>query len=239
MTRKHILVCGMSRAGTTLLHSLLMNTLPGFDFFDREVPALAHVTHPRNLVTKRPLDCLQLDQIEPRFAGVDLRIVFCVRDPRAVICSTHPEVPHDYFIGYRHQYFIVPAQGICEPSNPGLRQIHAAWRAVRGRAYTLHYENLVQDPDGTQAGLFDFLGEPVSQRFSSFDETSPVAAGMAVALNGQRPIDVDSLESWTRHPLRIWNEFTENTGLFEMVRELGYEHDNDWFTRRYARRLAA
>lgn len=239
MKRKHILICGMSRAGTTLLHSLVLNSLAGFDFFDSEVGALTQARHAGNLVTKRPLDCLQLEQIERVLADVDLRIVFCVRDPRAVICSMHRDVPHDYFIGYRHQYFIVPAQGICEPTNPGLKQIFAAWRAVRERAFTMYYEDLVANPDATQARLFEFLGEPIQRPFSAFDEHSAVAPGMAVALNGQRPIDADSLDAWTRHPLRIWNEFTENTALFDMVRELGYEADNRWFTTRFARRLVA
>ncbi len=239
MKRKHVLICGMSRAGTTLLHSLILNSLGGFDFFDAEVSALAHARYARNVVTKRPLDCLLIEQIERELAGVDLRIVFCVRDPRSVVCSVHRDVPHDYFIGYRNQYFVVPDRGQCEPTNPGLRQIFAAWRTVRDRAFTMFYEDLVTDPDATQLRLFDFLGEPIQRSFSAFDESSRTAGRMAVALNGQRRIDADSIDSWTRHPLRIWNEFTENTALFEMLRELGYERDNRWFTTRFAHRLVA
>lgn len=239
MKRKHVLICGMSRAGTTLLHSLILNSLAGFDFFDTEVSALAHAGHPANVVTKRPLDCLLLERIEHELADVDLRIVFCVRDPRSVICSTHRDVPHDYFIGYRSQYFVVPDKGICEPTNPGLKQIFAAWMAVRDRAFTMYYEDLVAEPDATQSRLFDYLGEPMQRRFSAFDESSKTAAGMAVALNGQRSIDASGLDAWTRHPLRIWQEFTENTALFAMLRELGYERDNRWFTTRFAHRLVA
>lgn len=239
MKRKHVLICGMSRAGTTLLHSLILNSLAGFDFFDTEVSALAHGGHPRSLVTKRPLDCLVLEQIERQLSDVDLRIVFCVRDPRSVVCSIHRDVSHDYFIGYRSQYYIVPDQGICEPTNPGLRQVFAAWRKVRDHAFTMYYEDLVSDPDAAQRRLFDYIGEPFQHRFSAFDESSKTAAGMAVALNGQRRIDADGLDSWTKHPLRIWNEFTENPALFEMLRELGYEKDNRWFTMRFAHRLVA
>ncbi|WP_409563257.1 hypothetical protein [Hyphomicrobium sp. MC8b] len=93
----------MSRSGTTMLHSLLMNSLPHFNFYEREISALQATEPADNLVTKRPLDCFSLDEIFAGSQEKNLKVIFCVRDPRAVVCSTHKMVPHDYFIGYRHQ----------------------------------------------------------------------------------------------------------------------------------------
>jgi hypothetical protein len=237
MPKKHVVICGMSRAGTTLLHSLLLHSMAGFDFFPQEVAALTMTSHPRNLVTKRPLDCLELANIYRAMTTVDLRIIFCVRDPRSVVCSHHANVSHDYFIGYRSQYFVIPEQGICEPTNPGLQHIFAAWRLVQGSVYTLRYEDLVSSPDETQENLFRFLGTSIERKFSDFDENSKIASEMLVAMNGQRRIDTRGVNAWHSHPLRIWNEFTDNPEMFEMVRMLGYESDDEWFIRRYARRL--
>ena len=166
-----------------------------------------------------------------------LKIIFCVRDPRNLICSTHKNVPHDYFIGYRNQYFVVPDQGICQPSNPGIRDIMKAWRATKDLAFTLKYEELVTDPDTTQSRLFEFIGAEIDTRFSEFNENSIVAPRMTAALNGIRPIDQSGLDNWKQHPLRIWNEFTENTELFQILNELGYEKDSEWFVQRFRAKL--
>lgn len=220
-----------------MLHSLLMNSLPQFTFYEREVSALLATEPSDCVVTKRPLDCFSLKEIFANVQQKDLKVIFCIRDPRAVICSTHKLVPHDYFIGYRFQYFIYPEKGICQPTNPGLAKIYEAWLQNRECVHTLKYEDLLTDPDGTQKLLFDYIGETASERFADFNRKSRVASEMSVALNEIRAIEKDNVQTWKKHPIRIWSEFTENRELFDMLIELGYERDNSWFLEMFKAKL--
>lgn len=190
------------------------------------------------ILTKRPLDCLDLATIFTRLVDRDLRVIFCVRDPRDVICSVHRLVPHDYFLGYKNQYFIDGKNQTISLSNPGLKQVYAAWRGFADKVLTVRYEDLVLRPETVQRAIYAHVDEQPKGDFSEFSESSKVSEKMVVALNGARQIDSKGVGIWRKHPQRVWQEFTDNPALFEMVIGLGYEVDTEWFRSTYRSRLA-
>ena len=91
--RKRIIICGISRSGTSLFYILLWNSIPGLGAPVGEVSALSMGNEHDFYLTKRPLDCMNLTQIFSKFSGDDVKVIFQIRDPRDVICSTHTSVP--------------------------------------------------------------------------------------------------------------------------------------------------
>jgi len=149
----------------------------------------------------------------------------------------HKLVPHDYFIGYKNQYFLDVKNHISSLSNPGLKQIYASWSRFADKVLTVRYEDLVLRPETVQKAIYAYVGEHPESDFSEFSESSRVSEKMVVALNGTRQIDSKGVGIWRKHPQRVWQEFTDNPALFEMVVKLGYEVDTEWFRSTYKSKL--
>lgn len=233
---KHVIICGMSRSGTSLLYTLLANALPGFTFLDKETSAVSVTGIDRPLLTKRPLDCMLLEHIY-ELNDRDVKVLFCIRDPRDVICSVHKNVPHDYFIGFKNQYFVVPDKGICQPTNPGLLQIVTQYSSFNGSFLPIKYEDLVLDRAATAGKIAEYIGETVNIDAFEISEKTNVPNGIMKALNGVRNIDTKSVGQWKKHPLRVWNEFTENKQMHDLMNILGYEQTPHWFFEHYREKL--
>lgn len=237
---KRIIICGMSRSGTSLLYTLMANAIKGVRFNEKEVSALQYEFHDPVCLTKRPLDCFLLDQIFASFPRDDIRIIFSVRDPRDVICSVHRNVPFDYFCGFQNQYFVNPVEKTATLTNPGLWSIFQAWLKYKDHpnVITSRYEDLTTDPLGTAERLGKFIGEDmVSTGAFDIGEQTRIPNKMDQALNGVRAIDKKSVSVWRKHPQRVWTEFTNNKQMHDIVSALGYEEGPHWFFHHFAGRL--
>src|SRR5262252_3756205 len=86
--RKHILICGFPRSGTTMLQLMIENGIPEAKRFGRETGGWRAATYClRNhakAITKVPHDVFRLSPLRNFYAtrDVDLKIILMLRDPR-------------------------------------------------------------------------------------------------------------------------------------------------------------
>ena len=237
----HVVICGFSRSGTTLLYNLLLNTVRNHTFLDHEVSALGHLDDD-DLVTKRPLDIFNVERIAngKRMRGRDVRFLMMLRDPRDMLLSRHEKVADDYFMDADHCYFL--GDGKVAKTNPGILPTFeklislAATPALDGRLFCIKYEEFVDNLDAAQSRFEDAFGFAFSKPLSAFYRPETLAApdfrtadGMAAALNGIRPVDGGSRGRWMNDPERIVSQFIKHPALFDMLEALGYETDRSWF----------
>jgi len=236
--KKRIIICGLSRSGTSLLYTLLANALPNIRFMEKEKSALNYEFDDDICLTKRPLDCFNLDQIMETYAGDDIRLLFSIRDPRDVICSVHQAAPHDYFIGFQNQYFINSAANLATLTNPGLWDTFQVWSKYSKlpQIRTVRYEDLVTNAATTLERIGIFLDEDLLKN-SQITEATRIPEGMKAPLNGIRKIDSKSVGIWRKHPQRVWQEFTNHEKMHLIMSQWNYEANPNWFLRHFGQRL--
>jgi len=201
--RTHIVICGHSRAGTTLLHEVMRQSMPDWHFYDCEMP-FDRAQHDK-VVTKRPLDVMKFSDLQEYAENVDLKILLCIRDPKSMLTSYHKSVPGDYFYHADKQYF-VPKAGRPSLTNPGLIPVHNA-------IMRLHQSDL-----NTEIVRY----EDTLKRSYAPGQTPEK---MARALNGDRPIDTSRIEAWKEHIPRLKNQFSQFPKLYEIMETYGYDID--------------
>lgn len=202
--RTHIIICGHSRAGTTLLHEIMRQSMPDWHFYDRETPFRA-ATHDK-VVTKRPMDVLRFRELRDYSKEVDLKVLLCIRDPKALLTSYHKSVPNDYFYHADKQYY-VPKSGRPILRNPGLIPIHnAIMRLHESEIPTeiVRYEDTLKRP---------YVAGQAPEK-------------MTRALNGDRPIDTSRLEAWRNHMPRLKDQFSRFPKLYKIMDIYGYDIDS-------------
>lgn len=224
----HLVVCGYSRAGTTLFYAMLRAALgAGWQTFDRERPALqVGRSQARHICSKRPLDVLQAGEILQRCR--DPWLIALVRDPRDALTSMHASVPDDFFVHADCQYF-VPRRGRPRRTSPGLLSIDRAIRSLPGeRSWVLRYEDLVRDPADVQARLANQLGLTFQEDLTAWQNGS-LSPNLRRALNGVRPLDASGVGRWRSYPDRIREQFTAYPELHDVLRRRGYEQNGAWW----------
>ena len=228
---KRFVICGMPRSGTSILYTLLANAIKEVEIFDGEKSALSMGSSDEVYLTKRPLDCMDLDEIFSTFHEDDVRVIILIRDPRDVICSTHVSVPHDYFIGYQNHYYVNEEKGYTTLTNPGIRGIVLGWLRHKDKSnvLTLTYEELVSNKTETVRVLANFLDIELDDKSFDVEETTQVPKNLIGALNGIRKLNTSTVGIWKKHPIRVWDEFTSHKELHDIMRHLGYERNADWF----------
>ena len=236
--KKRIIICGLSRSGTSLLYTLLANAMPKIRFLEQEKSALNYEFDDEICLTKRPLDCFNLHKIFEIYSEDDVRILFSIRDPRDVICSVHQAEAHDYFIGFQNQYFVNPAANVATLTNPGLWDTFQVWSKCsrQKNVYTVRYEDLVKNPAATLELISTFLGENLLDD-NQITENTRIPKGMTAPLNGIRRIDDNSVGIWKKHPQRIWQEFTNHEKMHLIMARWDYEPDPNWFLQYFAQKL--
>jgi len=234
---RHVVICGYSRSGSTLLYAMLRACLPGFSYPDGEAAAEAFVAAPGDHVTKRPFDVFAIGRVlAANAAGKRIDVLVNIRDPRAVLTSRHSEVPDDHFCDADLQWGFSTGRGAFRRASPGLLPTHNAVCALLADpppgvsvAMPVRYEELVADPLRVQRRLARRLGLSFSGRFDEFHGRG-VPAPMLGALNGLRPPDASRLEAWLapEHRARLLDQFGRFPALLDVVRAYGYEADDAW-----------
>lgn len=225
---------------------MLGATLPGLTFEPFERSALHSIQIKGSRASKSPMDVLEL----PRLASRNLwkkrmLILICIRDPRDLVTSRHPMLPDRYFIGYDHSWWPgnkefsewkYDAPGIGEIS----RAIGAAEKLVGLDIYMVRFEQLVGQPDEVQQQIGWRFGLEFSGSFSGFHKaagrlpylyTGRFNARDANLVREHKPVDRSRAGKWraVEHFERIRGQFDSHPELFEIVREYGYETDDNWF----------
>lgn len=234
---RHILVTGQSRAGSSLLYSMLRRTLRGFNIPGPEFPARAVIHMPGDTCSRRGYDLFDFDRIVLAAEGRKrLDMIVMLRDPRDILTAFDPRLPDDYVCSADRSYFTA-AQGGPQQILPGVLQIHqqimqiAASNDLPQGVVMLKYEHLVEEPRRVQNLLADGLELSFDGDFSHYHTREIETHGPD--LNGVRPAGAPRDQRWRipHHRDRIIDQFTRFPELHEIVEGLGYEPDRSWFDR--------
>jgi len=104
------------------------------------------------------------------------------------------------------------------------------WEAYKRKdGFEVRYEELTRDPDRIQDELLLTFDFEYQGKFSDFHNTEPPDTNMRKAINGLRPVDRG--HDWREHKERIRDQFTRFPQMFDILIEMGYEEDNNWYER--------
>lgn len=232
----HIVQCGYPRSGSTMLYNMLRSTVEGYQFYDKETPASWVINDPGDKITKDPKDVFYMREIQ-EVLGDDVRFLVSVRDPRSVLCSKHVNTGDLYKVSWDFTWKRGPAKMVRKGRRKGLRRESPKhmglidWhKAIMGTPVSamVKYEDVITSTEEVQTRLGRIFGFAYRAAFSDF-HTSDIPPRLAHQLNGVRPVDSSRIESWHSHPERIKQQFTECPELFDILIQLGYEKNTEWF----------
>jgi len=250
MTNKsNIVICGFPRSGTSLLYSLLLNTVKSHELphaetsytdlkgrFSRQgaCPAL----------TKKPMDILKAASSE---IPIETPLIIVIRDPRDVLLSKHPKLTKqgidDFFIHADLRYRF-DSEGRACLGKPGLLDYCTAikqvieQRAAIGNFVLCHYEDLIKAPDALQEALkkvgIEYRTNALFSDWNKQDNSQRINSNhhpqISEALNGIRAIDPQNLGKWAqpKNIERIAEQFTRFPTLQTWLETFGYEKNCSW-----------
>jgi hypothetical protein len=203
--KKHIIICGYSRAGTTLFYQIKRQEMDTkkWKFFDEE-RTFSKAGNNNFVVTKRPLDVFKFEKIQKYSKKVDVEILLCIRDPRSMLTSFHKSVPDDYFIDADYQYLVTKSKSPSK-TNPGLIPIYYAIdRFLNSNLKTklIKYEDVVLNKKYTPGQTPENLRR---------------------ALNGDRELDKSRISAWKQHLPRLKEQFSKFPKLYDIMEDYGYD----------------
>jgi len=212
--RRHIVICGFPRSGTTLLQLLLESCTRNLGTFGRERRALEAAAVARRshavILTKRPKDIFLIPEIADwhRANGTQALFILMHRDPRAVLTSRHFSSPQHYYLKcsdweHFHQ--------------------HWKWSLHRSDVLSVSYEALTSSPAAVQQLINSFASLDADCCFSDFLSRVPPNFDLR-ALNGLRQTETTRINSWKlqEHEQRLTQISSELPNLPEILDEMGY-----------------
>lgn len=245
----HVTICGVPRSGTSLLYNMICMSLEDtFSCDDFELTSTTSILYPGNHASKRPMDIMDLQQIQARnYRHKKLIVLAVIRDPRDTITSIHPKVPGEYFIGYRDCMRVLGnfPDYHTDRDHPGIGELWALIQSEQARLgesfMLLRYEDLVDRPNDMQDTLAERFALPFKHRFSDFHERMAGAKvgvrydGEHAAVDQQRVFETSAVTrnrvgKWHEGEFRqrVLDEFEANPDFAQTLIEMGYEQDTAW-----------
>jgi hypothetical protein len=216
----HVVICGFPRSGSTLLLLMAEACVADARIFGKQVDALAAAkqslrNHPI-MITKTPHDLFFADEIRNYYADrkAKARFIITVRDPRAVLTSINRGRDNDYGLA---------------PERWSSYYEHVQHVTASEDAVVVKYEDLVRRPDEVQGRLTQFIGWNCTCPFDQFHTRVPANFDVRF-LNGLRPLDPNTIQSWRheRNRARLQQVLRELPELPDRLIEMGYESDTSW-----------
>jgi hypothetical protein len=219
--RKHVLICGFPRSGTTLLQLMLENGLPEALRFGRETAGWRAATYcwrnHEKVITKVPHDVFRLAPLRRFYSkrDVELKTILMLRDPRDVLTSRRKTGgPRGYVV-----------------SSERWRKYYEAFKRHQQDpdVIVVRYECLVENVGNEQSRLETFTGETMAVPFCHFNEVERPDFDTST-LNGLRPIEQTLIARWAApdHSDRIRQVLAELPELPKALIDLGYASDTSW-----------
>jgi hypothetical protein len=213
MERIHVVGLG-PRTGTTLMAEAM---IAGFriDAFDAHEAAVSRLRRNAKVyLSKWPGN---LSVAGPRLAlDRHFHVICMLRDPRDMIASRHAADPERYWISLR----------------TWKQRLAVARRLMRNERFILvRYEDLVAEPDATQAEIarrLPFL--QATDTFSRFHLRADPSAPARTALGGLRAIEPRRIGNWRAHLPRLAGQLARHGAITRELIELGYEKDDAWLS---------
>ena len=230
--KKHVLICGYPRSGSTMLQLMLQHAYPRARRFGQERRGhLAATTTFRNheiLISKDPSDIRRLHRLINHYAArkAVLKPILLIRDPRDVLTSHHAHFPDRPYFFDTAKFDVYDRCLQAHEKSPGV--------------LVVKYEDLVLEVATSQQLIEEFVGEPVQGTLEQFHANVPSGFRRELTLNGVRPVDTKSIGRWRnpKHEGRIRQVLADLPGFGERLIQLGYERDESWIAD-YRRRSAA
>jgi hypothetical protein len=197
MKQIHIVGSG-PRTGTTLMAEAMIACFRIDQHTAHEDRVFAKPSEPTDVyLTKTVKDLLVIGPFLD--LNPDLYVICMIRDPRDMVVSRHGKDPDTYWAGLRYWNTYIPA-----------------WRRVRHhpRLITVKYEDLVTDPDGTQASLVAAM--------PFLDKTGPFSRYHEVADPSDRSLTAKN------HLPRVAGQIHIHGSIAQDLIEFGYEADDTW-----------
>ena len=209
--RIHIVGCA-PRAGTTLLKELVSGGFETSSLAPHEVSVLVRPRRLRGVcVSKHPHEvatAARLLRIDP-----GLRVIYCLRDPRDVVCSRHPNDPSRFSVGF----------------GTWMRYDAVARRIGHPGFLTIRYEDLVADPDSVQLFLSSALPFLVrSRRFSETLSAIETSEASQRAMHYAGLIHRRRVGAWKHNLPRIREQLERFPGMKHELVARGYETGHEW-----------
>ncbi|MEW4531400.1 sulfotransferase [Maioricimonas sp. JC845] len=221
LLRRHIVICGFPRSGSTLLQLMVEACVRDIRTFGRERRGLEMAKYALcnrpYMMTKRPSDIFLIDELRNFYADrfADVRFVLLTRDPRAILTSFHKSRPGEYYVS---------------PERWRAMYSHWQWACQQPETIAVRYEDLISNPDAVEHQLTSFLTWRVTRPFRDYHTAVPHGFE-TIALNGLRELDQSNLSRWQkpryRDRLRALLE-KELPELPQALIEMGYESDESW-----------
>ena len=226
VARRHAVVCGFPRTGSTLLQLMVECCVPDVRTFEGEVEArdVADARAPSGrLLSKYPDDVFAIEAVAKRHAnagGSRAEFVLMVRDPRDIMTSRHAAYSAD------RGYYVSPER---------FSRVWQALREARDRddASVLRYEDLVSSPEAAERLFAERLGWEATLPFARFHEQAERRERDSMtdgALGGLRPLERTGVARWRdpAHRERLVALLDEMPDLVAACIDLGYETDGRW-----------
>jgi hypothetical protein len=230
--KKHIIICGYPRSGSTMLQLMLQHAYPRARRFGQERrghhAALLTFRNHDLLISKDPSDIRRLHRLINHYAkrSAELKPILLIRDPRDVLTSHHAHFPdRPYFFDIAK----FDAYDRCLKAHENSPEV-----------LVMKYEDLVLDVATSQQLIEEFVGEPGQGSLDQFHANVPSGFKRELTLNGVRPVDTKSLGRWRdpKHADRIRQILADIPTFGQRLIELGYERDENWIFD-YRRRAVA
>jgi len=144
----------------------------------------------------------------------ELKVICMMRDPRDVIVSKHGSAKDQYWCSLRAWHTSIKHH-----------------RKIGGhpQMLTVHYEDLVQDPDAVQEKIQQFM--PFLKKkhpFSEYHQHANPSSDSNDALRGVRPINTSSIGNWKNHLPRVAGQLKQHKSITQDLIDQGYEKDDSW-----------
>jgi hypothetical protein len=210
----HIVGCS-PRSGTTLLYEM-MSACFEFDRCYGHETRFNRTTALRGetLLTKRPKDTQFMPDVLAHIE--DFWVIYCLRDPRDVIVSKHRIAGDRYYANLRLW-----------------REQHAYAQKMMShpRCVTVHYEDLVTDPNSVQHALLDAIPWlKALHPFSDYHQYASLSSQSERAMHGLRAINTDSIGRWRENLPRVLAQIQRHGSISAELQACGYEVDDRWMT---------
>lgn len=228
----HVVLCGFSRAGTTMVYNMLRSVSPNdvIKTIDKELGALnTYDMFSEYLITKRQLDVFKIDEIEKKIGSFKkTKYIFIIEDPRDCISSFHSSVNNQFFQNIDYQFYVNRNAGVASLTYPGIssitKEIFKFKRKYPNKVMVLKYEDFLDDLEQQEIRIKEFTNFPFSGKMRDFYKTD-IPSELSIQLNGIRPVQKKDKPSWLEEKrlervLRSYQVFPE---IDDLCTSLGYE----------------
>lgn len=221
--KKHYVVCGFPRAGSTLLYNCLRHTVKNAKFCDKEISALQMLQIKESVVTKRPMDIFKCHEIANK---TEAKFIITIRDPRDVLTSVHANSEGQFKVNWNYSLKTSKTKGVYGKTS-GLLDYYEQLDEVSDPVF-VYYEDFVSNPIDIQILLeIEFPELEFKGKFEEFMKSN-IPKNLSHQLNGVRKINAENVGRWRKYPERIKKQFKECPELYDILIDLGYEKDREW-----------